>query len=216
MAIRIMLVDDHALVRAGMRRVLEDNDDIEVAAEAGSGEQALDLLRDTAVDLILMDINMPGMGGLEATRRILQRFDKVRVMAVSMHMEEPYPSQFFAAGAAGYMGKDAGPEEMASAIRQVYKGQHYVAPSIAGSMAASLARGRDTNPFDALSPREMQVMLMMTEGASNQQISNTLSLSPKTVSTYRSRLFEKLDVENTVELTRKAMRYGVLDAEPKA
>ena len=214
MPIRIMIIDDHSLVRAGLRRVLEDNPDIDVVAEAGSGEEALDNLRETPVDVVLMDINMPGIGGLEATRRILQRFEKVKIIAVSMHMEEPYPSQFLSAGAAGYMGKDAEPKEMATAIRTVFKGQHYIAASVAGALAASMARGRDHNPFDSLSQREMQVMLMMTEGASNQQISNTLSLSPKTVSTYRSRLFEKLAVDNTVELTKKAMRYGVLDAEP--
>lgn len=214
--IKLLLVDDHQLVRTGIKRVLEEEPDVRVVAEASSGEEALDRVREFDLDVVLMDVNMPGIGGLEATRRLISRDDTLKIIAVSMHMEEPYPSRLFGAGAVGYMGKDASPVEMVTAIRTVMAGGHYVAPSIAGSLAATLARGKSTNPFDDLSEREMQVMLMSTKGHSNTEISKTLNLSPKTVSTYRHRLFEKLDVSNDVELTRKAMRYGMLDSEPES
>lgn len=210
--IRIMLVDDHRLVRAGLKRVLTEVADMEVVAEASTGEEALDLLRDITPDVVLMDINMPGIGGLEATRRLLQRSPAAKVIVVSMHLEEPYPSRMLAAGAAGYISKDSAADEVVTAIRRVHGGGHYVAADVAGNLAASLVKGPGgASPFDQLSQRETQVMLMVTKGYSTQEISDRLHLSPKTVSTYRYRLFEKLGVGNDVELTRMAMRYGLLD-----
>lgn len=209
--IKIMLVDDHRLVRAGLRRVLQEVADMTVVAEACSGEEALDLARDSNPDVVLMDINMPGIGGLECTRRLLQRSPATKVIAVSMHMEEPYPSRFLAGGAAGYLSKDSAADEVVSAIRRVHAGGHYVAADVAGNLAASLVRGANNSPFEQLSQRETQVMLMVTKGYGTQEISDRLHLSPKTVSTYRYRLFEKLNVTNDVELTRMAMRYGLLE-----
>lgn len=209
--IKIMLVDDHRLVRAGLRRVLQEASDMEVVAEASSGEEALELARLQPPDVVLMDINMPGIGGLECTRRLLQRWPETKVIAVSMHMEEPYPSRLLAGGAAGYLSKDSAADEVVAAIRRVYSGGHYVAADVAGNLAASLVRGISNSPFDQLSQRETQVMLMVTKGYSTQEISDRLHLSPKTVSTYRYRLFEKLNVTNDVELTRMAMRYGLLE-----
>ncbi|MDB5971186.1 MAG: uvrY [Hydrocarboniphaga sp.] len=209
--IKIMLVDDHRLVRAGLRRVLQEAADMAVVAEACSGEEALDLARDSNPDVVLMDINMPGIGGLECTRRLLQRSPATKVIAVSMHMEEPYPSRFLAGGAAGYLSKDSAADEVVSAIRRVHAGGHYVAADVAGNLAASLVRGANNSPFEQLSQRETQVMLMVTKGYGTQEISDRLHLSPKTVSTYRYRLFEKLNVTNDVELTRMAMRYGLLE-----
>lgn len=210
--IRLILCDDHRLVRAGLRRVLEATPGVEILAEAGSGEEVVDLARSLKPDVILMDINMPGIGGLEATRRILQRQPQIKIIAVSMYMEEPYPSRLLGAGARGYISKDAAAEEVVSAIRRVADGGIYVASAVAGNLAASLIRGTDgqQSPFESLSQREMQVMLMVTKGHSNSDISESLSLSPKTISTYRYRLFEKLGVSNDVELTRMAMRYGLL------
>lgn len=209
--IKIMLVDDHRLVRAGLRRVLQDAADMSVVAEASSGEEALELARDCDPDVVLMDINMPGIGGLECMRRLLQRAPATRIIAVSMHMEEPYPSRFLAGGAAGYLSKDSAADEVVSAIRRVHAGGHYIAADVATHLAATLVRGINTTPFEQLSQRETQVMLMVTKGYGTQEISDRLHLSPKTVSTYRYRLFEKLDVTNDVELTRMAMRYGLLD-----
>jgi two-component system, NarL family, invasion response regulator UvrY len=210
--IRIMLIDDHRLVRAGLKRVLTEVADMEVVAEASSGEEALELVRDASPDIVLMDINMPGIGGLDATRRLLQRSPTAKVIVVSMHLEEPYPSRMLAAGAAGYISKDSAADEVVTAIRRVHGGGHYVAADVAGNLAASLVKGPGgASPFDQLSQRETQVMLMVTKGYSTQEISDRLHLSPKTVSTYRYRLFEKLGVGNDVELTRMAMRYGLLD-----
>lgn len=210
---RLILCDDHRLVRAGLRRVLEDTPGMEVIGEAASGEQAIEMAKQLLPDLILMDVNMPGIGGLEATRRILQRNPGIKIIAVSMYIDEPYPSRLLSAGARGYISKDAAADEVVSAIQRVAEGGIYVAASVASNLAASLVKGNDADqsPFERLSQREMQVMLMVTKGLGNQQISDSLCLSPKTVSTYRYRLFEKLNVANDVELTRMAMRYGVLD-----
>lgn len=214
--IKIMLVDDHRLVRAGLKRVLQEVADMEVIAEASSGEEALEIVRAKAPDVILMDINMPGIGGLEATRRLLQRVPAAKVIVVSMHLEEPYPSRMLAAGAAGYISKDSAADEVVAAIRRVSTGGHYVAADVAGNLAASLVKGSSGSPFDQLSQRETQVMIMVTKGYSTQEISDRLHLSPKTVSTYRYRLFEKLNVSNDVELTRMAMRYGLLEDQAEA
>jgi two-component system invasion response regulator UvrY len=185
---------------------------MQIAGEAGDRETLVSLAESTSADVVLMDINMPGIGGLEATRRMIQRNAAIKVIVVSMHLEEPYPSRMLAAGAAGYISKDSAAEEVVAAIRRVHGGGHYVAADVAGNLAASLVKGPSgASPFDQLSQRETQVMLMVTKGYSTQEISDRLHLSPKTVSTYRYRLFEKLNVSNDVELTRMAMRYGLLE-----
>jgi len=208
---RLLLVDDHHLVRSGLKRLLEEQDDLDVVGQAASGEEALKLARELKPDVVLMDINMPGMGGLEATRRLLASDPDIKILAVSMYGEEPYPSRLLEAGAVGYISKDSAAEEVVSAVRQVAAGKSYVASAIASKLAVSLIKGSGGSPFNQLSQREMQVALMVTQGQSTQAISDALCLSPKTVSTYRYRLFEKLDVHNDVELTRLAMRYGLLD-----
>lgn len=212
--ITVMLVDDHALVRAGLRRILDAAGDVEVVAEARSGEEALGFVRDYLPDVVLMDINMPGMGGLEATRRLTQQHSGIRILAVSMHSREPYPSQVLAAGAAGYLSKDCAAEEVLAAVRQIAAGRRYITPEVAGNLAASLMQTGNESPFTGLSQREMQVLNLMLNGHNVREISAQLHLSPKTVSTYRHRLFEKLQVDNDVELTRLAMRFGLIeDAE---
>lgn len=213
--IRLLLVDDHHLVRSGLRRLLDEEEDLEVVAEAASGEESLRLVRELEPDVVLMDVNMPGMGGLEATRRLLSAHRKIKVIAVSMYDDEPYPSRLLEAGAAGYLSKDSAAEEVVAAVRQVAAGKSFVASSIASRLAVSLIKGSGGSPFDQLSQREMQVALMVTQGRGTQAISDTLCLSPKTVSTYRYRVFEKLDVHNDVELTRLAMRYGLLEERPR-
>lgn len=209
--ITVMLVDDHALVRAGLRRILEAGGGMEVIAEAKSGEEALSFARECLPDVVLMDINMPGMGGLEATRRLTQHYPGLKILAVSMHLREPYPSQILGAGAIGYLSKDCPAEEVLNAVKQVAAGRRYITPEVAGNLAASLMHTGIESPFSSLSQREMQVVMMVLNGHNVREISDQLHLSPKTVSTYRHRLFEKLRVDNDVELTRLAMRFGLLE-----
>lgn len=209
-----MLVDDHRLVRAGVRRVLAQEPGVQVIAEAGSGEEALSAARASEPDLVIMDIRMPGMGGIEATKRLLLAHARLKILGLSMCTAEPFPGRMLAAGAHGYLTKGCSEEELLTAVRQVAAGGHYVSPGIAAQLAVSLThRDGPETLFDRLSPRELQVMQMVTQGMSMQQISDRLHLSPKTVGTYRYRLFEKLQVENDVALTRLAMRHGLLQLE---
>lgn len=213
--IRILLVDDHKLVRTGIRLILEDTPDVRVEGEAESGETALTLARELHPDVVLMDVSMPGIGGLEATRRLLARDSKVKVIVVSVHATEPYPLRLMEAGAHGYLTKDCAAEEVVTAIRQVHAGKRYITASIAQQLALAKVDATQGSPFEQLSQRETQVMLMITSGQSSQTIASKLHLSPKTVSTYRTRLFEKLGVDNDVELTRLALRYGVIEEKPE-
>ncbi|MCC5857443.1 MAG: UvrY/SirA/GacA family response regulator transcription factor [Ectothiorhodospiraceae bacterium] len=209
--IRTLLVDDHQLVRSGIRRILEDAEDIQVVGEAGTGEEALHLARENRPDVVLMDVNMPGIGGLEATRKLLHVHPEMRIIALTIYMDEPYPSKLMEAGAMGYLTKGCDVDEIIRAIRHVSRGERYIGADIARHMALSGFAGRAGNRFEKLSRREMQVMLMITQGHKLQEISDTLCLSPKTVSTYRYRLYEKLGVENDVELTHLAIRHGMID-----
>ena len=211
--ITVALVDDHQIVRTGIRRLLDDEAGILVVGEASSGEQAVELVRENRPQVILMDVHMPGMGGLEATRKLLRIDPGLGVIALTVHMCEPYPSRLMEAGALGYLTKGCDEGEIRRAIDTVHQGKRFVSADIAREMALSGldCETTDNGPFDKLSQREVQVMLMVTEGHSKQEISDTLFLSPKTVSTYCTRLQEKLGVSNDVELTRLAIRYGFVD-----
>lgn len=213
--IRVLLVDDHKLVRTGIRLILEESSDIKVVGEAVSGEEAVNQAQTFAPDVVLMDVSMPGIGGLEATRRLLSRNPGLKVIVVSVHATEPYPLKLLEAGAHGYVTKDCAAEEIVTAVRRVHAGERYITAAIAQQLALASVSRRADSPFEQLSQRETQVMLMCIAGQSPQAISDKLHLSPKTVSTYRSRLFEKLGVANDVELTRLALRYGVLDENPQ-
>lgn len=211
--IKVLIVDDHELIRTGISRLLADFDKIKVVGEADSGEDGVAQARALRPDVVLMDANMPGIGGLEATRRLIRFDPDIKVIAVTVHNEEPYPTKFMQAGAAGYVTKGADIQEMVIAIRQVKSGKRYITPDIAQQMALKALNPGDESPFDILSEREMQVMLMITKGQKVQDISDQLFLSPKTVNSYRYRLFEKLDIENDVELTHLAIRHGVIVSE---
>lgn len=211
--ITVYLVDDHELVRTGIRRILEDERGIKVIGEAGDGETAVQWSRQNEADVILMDMNMPGMGGLEATRKILRYQPHAKIIVLTIHTEDPFPTKVMQAGASGYLTKGARPPEVIQAIRQVAVGQRYLSPEIAQQMALSNFNQGDENPFKILSERELQIMLMITNGEKVNDISNCLNLSPKTVNSYRYRLFSKLKVNGDVELTRLAIRYKMLDAE---
>ena len=209
--IKVLIVDDHELIRTGISRMLADFDKIQVVGEAESGEEAVSKARELRPDVVLMDANMPGIGGLEATRRLIRFDPDVKVIAVTIHNEEPFPTKFLQAGAAGYMTKGADIKEIVKAIIQVKTGKRYITPEIAQEMALKALNPDENSPFDILSEREMQVMLMITQGQKVQDISDQLFLSPKTVNSYRYRLFEKLNIENDVELTHMAIRFGVIE-----
>lgn len=209
--INILLVDDHELVRTGIRRLLEDVPGIKVYAEADSGEAALEAVRRKKPDVVLMDVSMPGINGLEATRKLTQQYPGLPVIIVTVHTDDPFPSRLLQAGAMGYLSKGAKVEEMVQAIRDVYGGRRYISPEIAQQLALSLLPGNEASAFDKLSQRELQVMLMLVQGNKVQDVADKLCLSAKTVSTYRYRLFDKLGVRNDAELTRLAIRHGMLD-----
>ena len=208
--INVMLVDDHGLVRTGIKRLLNDVNGIEVVAEAETGEQAIRQVRKERPDVILMDISMPGIGGLEATRKISQALPGVKIIAVTIHDDDPFPARLLEAGAAGYLTKGCDVGEIISAIHSVHHGKQYITPQIAHKLALSFVNERDKTPLERLTPRETQVMLMVVQGETNKAISEKLCLSPKTTSTYRYRLFDKLGVDNGVELTRFAIRHGLI------
>ena len=212
--ISVFLVDDHELVRTGIRRILEDVRGLKVVGEAVSGEQAVQWFRENQADVILMDMNMPGIGGLEATKKILRFNPDTKIIVLTVQTETPFPLKVMQAGAAGYLTKCSAPDEMIQAIRAVNSGQRYISPEIAQQIALSQVCTPTTdNPFKALSDREMQITMMITKGDKVQDIAESLNLSPKTVNSYRYRLFEKLNISGDVELTRMAIRYGILDAE---
>ena len=208
--INVMLVDDHDLVRKGIRRLLDDTSGIKVVAEAPDGEQAIRQVRKERPDVILMDVSMPGIGGLEATRKITQVSPDMKVIAVTIHDDDPIPARLLEAGAAGYITKGCDVEEIVEAIRSVHSGNRYITPGVAQKLALSLMKNRGSSGMDELSDREVTIMLMVVKGISNREISEKLCLSPKTISTYRCRLFEKLGISNNVELTRFAIRHGLV------
>ena len=209
--ITVLLTDDHALVRTGIRRLLEDSGQVTIVGEADCGEDSLKMAQSLKPDVILMDVNMPGIGGVEACRRILQRNPKQKIIVLTIHNEQTYPKRLLEIGAKGYLTKDCGVDEMIMAIKQVAKGGAYIAPNIAQRLALSLLPGNEGNPIDKLSRREFQVMLMISHGLSNIKISEKLCLSPKTISTYRLRLLEKLGAQNEVDLIKIAVEQGMVE-----
>lgn len=212
--ITVVLVDDHDLVRMGIRRLLEDVADIRIIGEAASGEEAINLVRKLSPNVVLMDVKMPGIGGLEATRRIHASQPQVSLIAVTACGEDPFPSRLMKAGAAGYLTKGAGVDEMVKAIRTVAKGDRYLSPAIAQRMALSAFNGEnEESPLDALSEREMQIAMMIVNCHKVQAISDKLCLSPKTVNTYRYRIFEKLHISSDVELTHLGLRHGLIETD---
>lgn len=214
--IKVLIVDDHELVRVGISRLLSDVKGIEVVGEAASGEEAIDLVRKLSPDVVLMDVKMPGIGGLEATRRTLRVDPELKIIAVSVYDDEPFPSRLMSAGAVGYLTKGTNVDEMVRAIRKVHSGQRYISSDIAQQLALRPFNGDAKSPFEALSAREMQITLMVIASMKVQEIAENLSLSPKTVNSYRYRIFEKLDVSGDVELTKLAIKHGLIDSESVA
>lgn len=209
--ISVFLVDDHELVRAGIRRILEDIRGIKVAGEAECGENAVKWCRSNPIDVVLMDMSMPGIGGLEAIRKILRFSPGVKVIMLTIHTENPLPAKVMKAGASGYLSKGAAPKEVISAIRAVHSGQRYIASDIAQKIALSHIEPPPSTPFCCLSDRELQIMLMITKGQKVDEISQQLHLSPKTINSYRYRLFNKLNISGDVALTHLAIKHGLFN-----
>ena len=209
--IKVLVVDDHDLVRMGISRMLGDVPGLTVVGEADSGETAVSQARTLRPDVVLMDVRMPGIGGLEATRKLVQLDKHIKVIAVTVCNEEPFPSRLMQAGAAGYVTKGAALEEMVTAIKQVHAGHRYISPNIAQLLVLKQFNSGGESPFDTLSDREIQIALMIVSCEKVNSISDKLCLSPKTVNTYRYRIFEKLGVTSDVELTLLAVRNGMVD-----
>lgn len=209
--IRVFLVDDHELVRTGIRRILEQVGDIEVVGEAEDGQSALQQAKKCLPDVVLMDLSMPGgMGGIEATRRIVRQVPGVKVIALTVLDEDPFPARLRDVGAAGYLTKGCPASEMIDAIHMVVRGTPYVDAALVRKHMVADWQGLAATPFADLSAREMQVAMMILEGRRSPAISECLSLSPKTVSTYRQRIYDKLGITTDVELTRLAYRFGLI------
>ena len=206
-----MLVDDHELVRLGIKRLLQDVHGLKVVGEASTGEEAIRLAKETIPDVVLMDVQMPGIGGLEATRKMVRHNPDIKVLALTIYGDEPYPSRLLQAGAVGYITKGCAAEEMIRAIRTIHSGQRYISSDIAQQLALKRFTKAEASPLDILSERELQIMLMITSGQKVQDISNKLCLSPKTVNSYRYRIFEKLGIHSDVELTLLSIRLGLVE-----
>ena len=212
--IKVLVADDHDLVRTGIVRMLGDIRDVKVVGEANTGEEAVTKARDLLPDVVLMDLRMPGIGGMEATRKIVRQCPDTRVIAVTACEDDPYPARLFKAGALGFVSKGAGMDEVVTAIRAVARGQRYISPQIAQQLALKAVRDEvPALPFQVLSEREMQICMMVVNCEKAQDIANKLHLSPKTVNTYRYRIFEKLHIDSDVELTLLAIRHGMIDPE---
>jgi DNA-binding NarL/FixJ family response regulator len=215
--IRVLLVDDHKLLTQGIARLLGDEPDMEVAGCAESGEQALEMLATMLPDVILMDVKMPGIGGIEATQRIIDLNPLARVVGMSSIDVGVIPSRMLAAGARAFITKSGGVDELLHAIRKVHAGQHYVTPSVATKLGtdpfAKKSRGgiRRKILFDRLSKRELQIAMALSDGSKVSAIAELLNISPKTVYTYRYRIFDKLGIKSDVELTILAMKNGVCE-----
>lgn len=208
MTIRVFLIDDHVLVRTGMKMILGGEVDIEVVGEADSGEEALPKIRKLKPDVVLCDLHLPGVSGLEVTERVVKGDHGTRVIVVSVLEDGPMPKRLLEAGASGYVGKGGDSAELLRAVRDVARGKRYLASGVAQAMALSGMQGGGS-PFEALSAREMEIALLLTQGLRQEDIAKRLSLSAKTVNTHKTRLFEKLGVNDSIALARLAGQYGL-------
>lgn len=208
--INVMLVDDHAVVRMGFKMLLETTDDIKVIAEAENGEEAIKFYMEHKPDVIVMDITMPGMGGMEAIERILNKESSAKILVLSAHEDSVHPKRVLNAGAMGYVTKRSAAEELIKAIRAVASGKKYIEASVAQQMAIQQLSG-DQNPVDVLSEREFEVFMSLAKGKTTNEIAETLFLSPRTVGTHLYNIKQKLNANNSAEIALIAMRSGLID-----
>ena len=209
MTLRVMLVDDHAVVRMGFRLLLESDPGVQVVAEADSGEAALKIYPEVKPDVVIMDVSMPGMGGIEAVSRLLAKDSGARVLVLSAHEDTVHPKRLLKAGALGYLSKRTAGDELLRALRQVAEGRNYIDPVLAQQLAVQQFSG-ERSPVEVLSEREFEVFMQLARGQSVNRIAEALFLSPRTVGTHLYNIKQKLGAENAAELTLIAMRNGLL------
>jgi two-component system, NarL family, invasion response regulator UvrY len=209
--IKTIIVDDHDLVRTGIKHMLNDVSGIKVVGEASSGEEAIKISRELKPDVVLMDVKMPGIGGLGATRKLIRINPDVKILIVTVCDDDLFPSRLLQAGAFGYLTKGASLKEMIKAIYTIHSGQRYISPEIASQLVIKHLTASSPTPVEQLSERELQVTLMIINGTKVQEIADRLHLSSKTVNSYRYRIFEKLKVKNDVELTHYCIRHGLIE-----
>ncbi|MFZ5926106.1 MAG: response regulator [Acidobacteriota bacterium] len=208
--IRILLADDHSLVRQGFRRILEAHPDLEIVGEASDGREAVELTGTLQPDVVVMDVAMPGLNGIEATRRICESSPRTRVLALSMHRDSVYVREILRAGARGYLLKDAIDADLISAVRAVARGEGFIASAVADCVLADY-RQHVSDPIDLLTAREREVLQLIAEGKTNKEIASLLKLSVYTVDAHRGRIMEKLNLHSAGELVRFALRKGLID-----
>ena len=209
--IRVLLADDHAVVRAGYRVLLQHTDDIEVVAEADSGERACRAFADLQPDVVVMDLSMPGIGGLQAMRRMVARDPNARILVFSMHEDTVFVEQALQAGAQGYITKSSAPEILVEAIRELASGKSHIDTEIVQRLAFQKARGKDS-PFSNLSTREFEIFCLLAEGLNTSEIAKRLSLSYKTIANYSTQIKSKLHVSTVAEIARLAIRHNIINA----
>jgi len=208
--IRILLADDHALVRQGFRMILEAQPDMEIVGQAGSGNEAVELAEKLKPDVVVMDVAMPELNGIEATRRLAAALPRTRVLALSMHKDSVYVREILRAGARGYLLKDSGDADLVAAVRAIAKGEGYISPAVSDAVLSDY-RKHVTDPLDLLTGREREVLQLIAEGKTNKEIATALTLSVYTVEAHRGRIMEKLNLHSTGELVRFALRNGLID-----
>ncbi|MDB5813388.1 MAG: DNA-binding response regulator [Rhodocyclales bacterium] len=209
--IRVLIADDHAIIRQGLKQILSDTEDLEVVAEADGGVKALQVLRNTQCDVVLMDVSMPDRNGIDTLKLVRKEFPRLPVLILSMHPEEQYAVRALRAGAAGYLSKQGAPEQLVTAIRQVAAGKKYVSAAVAEELANVIGEDVERPPHEKLSDREYQTLCMISSGKTLTQIAEQLNLSVKTVSVYRARLLEKMKLRNNAELTHYGLKHGLVE-----
>jgi DNA-binding NarL/FixJ family response regulator len=213
--IRILVADDHPVVRQGLKQIVAGTTDIFVVDEAATGQEVLDKVRSNYFDVVLLDITMPGASGLDILKQLRSERPELAILILSMHSEEQYAARVLRAGASGYLAKESAPDELVAAVRKISLGGKYVSPSLAEKLASDLAVDTQEPLHQTLSDREYETMRLIASGKTTAEIAEQLSLSPKTISTYRSRILEKMGMRSNTELTLYAVQNGLLDGEVK-
>jgi DNA-binding NarL/FixJ family response regulator len=208
--LRILLADDHAVVRQGFSRILASHSDMEVIGEAGNGREAIELAEELKPDVVVMDVSMPELNGIEATRRLMKASPRIRVLALSMHKDSVYVREILRAGAQGYLLKDASDDDLLTAVRAIGQGQGYISPGVSEAVLSDYRR-HVSDPIDLLTSREREVLQLIAEGKTNKEIAASLNLSIYTVDAHRGRIMEKLNLHSSGEIVRFAMRNGLID-----